>query len=165
MLRSKVLFVFFQIKLWMLFTPESVCVCLVFSILFSPHQILHWQETQKFRYFTVVWHRSWSGRFTYRNRNGCMYVPTQHTLSSCCLDTDFRKRYLGSDWYPVGGSHGGLSHHPPRRDWCLGDIIYTWEILAHTYSHMCTKFGWSRSRHSRVILEHTHPHTYIHLYI
>jgi hypothetical protein len=38
------------------------------------HRILHWPETQKFRYFTVMWHRSWSGRFTYLNTNGRMFV-------------------------------------------------------------------------------------------
>jgi hypothetical protein len=33
-------------------------------------QIPHWPETQKFWHFTVMWHRSWSGRFTYLNKNG-----------------------------------------------------------------------------------------------
>jgi hypothetical protein len=45
--------------------------------------------------------------------------------------------------------------------------IYICKILTHSYSNMCTKFGWNRSRRSRVMLEHTntHTHTYIHLYI
>jgi hypothetical protein len=43
------------------------------------HRILHWPETHKFRYFTVIWHRTWSGRFTYLNTNRSMSVCTfQH---------------------------------------------------------------------------------------
>jgi hypothetical protein len=66
------------------------------------HQIPHWPETHKYRYFTGMWHRSWSALFTYLSRNGllfvCMYDLAQHTLSGCCFDTDLRKRYHGSDW-------------------------------------------------------------------
>jgi hypothetical protein len=28
---------------------------------YFPRQILHWPETQKYRFFTIMWHRSWIG--------------------------------------------------------------------------------------------------------
>jgi hypothetical protein len=38
------------------------------------HRIPHCPETQKFRYFTVMWHRTWSARFTYLNTIGRTFV-------------------------------------------------------------------------------------------
>jgi hypothetical protein len=38
------------------------------------HQIPHWPETQKFTYFTVMWHHTSSGRLTYLDTNGRMFV-------------------------------------------------------------------------------------------
>jgi hypothetical protein len=39
------------------------------------------------------------------------------------------------------------------------------KILTHKYSNMCTKFGWNRSRRSRVMLEHIHIHTHTHPFL
>jgi hypothetical protein len=46
------------------------------------HQIPQSPETQKFRYFTVMWHHSWSVLLTYLNRNGRTFVcsSTTHTI-------------------------------------------------------------------------------------
>jgi hypothetical protein len=83
------------------------------------HRILHWPETQKFRHFTVMWHRSCSARFTYLNTNGRMFVCTfQHNthyraVASIPICVNVTAAAIGKPWGGGGGSHAGLPHHPP----------------------------------------------------
>jgi hypothetical protein len=62
------------IRIFYLFSWNRSRRSRVMSLWYYPPQILRWSKTQKCRYFTVMWHRDWSGRFTYLNRNGCMFV-------------------------------------------------------------------------------------------
>jgi hypothetical protein len=74
------------IYIYMKFLYKHIVICVPSLIEIAPgvpelclsgviyHRILHWAEAQKFRYFTVMWHRSWSARFTSLNTNGRMFV-------------------------------------------------------------------------------------------
>jgi hypothetical protein len=71
------------------------------------------------------------GSRNYIEMDVCLYVcsSTTHNISGCCLDTNLCRRYLVSDWSPVGGSHGSLPHHPPPAESDASEIylyiIYT----------------------------------------
>jgi hypothetical protein len=87
--------------------------------------------------------------------------PQQHTTTNLYI---YIKDYTTAIiWFPqqCESSKFPASHTILYAVYIYIYIKYIHKILTHTYSKMCTKFGWNRSRRSRVMLEHKHTHSFL----